>query len=203
MIGRLCGVLREKTPPYLLIDVAGVWYELEAPMSTFYKLPDVGSNVMLFTHLSIREDAHLLFAFADAESRVLFRQLIKINGVGGRMALGILSGLDVAEFIHCVQAEDVVRLTKIPGVGKKTAERLIIELRDKLHALLPTDSNAATHATASVEAITRDSPKQDALNALVALGYKNSEAARVVKQIESADLSSEELIRAALRQMAS
>ncbi|HBC55996.1 MAG TPA: Holliday junction branch migration protein RuvA, partial [Gammaproteobacteria bacterium] len=154
MIGRLCGVLREKTPPFLLVDVSGVWYELEAPMSTFYKLPDVGANVMLYTHLSVREDAHLLFAFADVESRVLFRQLIKINGVGGRMALAILSGLDVPEFVHCVQREDVVRLTKIPGVGKKTAERLIIELRDKLPSILPGDPAVVAGSSSHMDVLT-------------------------------------------------
>jgi holliday junction DNA helicase RuvA len=202
MIGRLSGILKEKLPPHLLVDVHGVWYELEAPMSTFYQLPEIESPVVLYTHLSVREDAHLLFAFADAPSRILFRQLIKISGVGGRMALAILSGLEVHEFIHCVQGENIARLTKVPGVGKKTAERLIIELRDKLPSLFP--AQIIVHAgSVQTDRMTVDNTKKDALNALLALGYKNIEAERAVNKIDAQGLSSEEMIRAVLRQMAS
>ena len=132
MIGRIRGIILEKHPPLLLLDVHGIGYEIEAPMTTFYKLPEVGAEVNIFTHLVIREDAHLLFGFASEDERRMFRTLIKVNGVGARMALTILSGIESADFAACIQRGDSDRLVKLPGVGKKTAERLIVEMRDRI-----------------------------------------------------------------------
>lgn len=196
MIGRLKGILLEKAPPHLLIDVNGVGYEVEAPMSTFYQLPPAGQVVTLHTHLIVREDAHLLCGFATAEERQLFRQLIKVNSVGARLALGILSGMSAGEFIRCVQERDTTSLTRLPGVGKKTAERLLIEMRDRLADL----GEAAFVDVASNEALpVTDSAARDALSALVALGYKPQEASRLLQHVDTAGLDSEAIIKAALR----
>jgi len=199
MIGRLRGEIIEKQPPYLLLDVNGVGYELEAPMSTFYNLNDIGSQTQLYTHLSIRDDAHILFGFATDNERQLFRTLIKVNGVGPKLALSILSAMDMATFVQCVNQEEVSKLTRIPGVGKKTAERLIIEMRDKLSTSTPqTNTSLSATATQSLtDGIT--SPIDDAIGALVALGYKQPEASRLVSKIKQDGLSSEELIRKALQ----
>ncbi|MGB1580699.1 MAG: Holliday junction branch migration protein RuvA [Nevskiales bacterium] len=192
MIGRLTGRLLEKQPPTLIIDVNGVGYEVEAPMSTFYKLPALGETVSLHTHLHVREDAQQLFGFAELKERQLFRDLIKISGVGAKLALTVLSGISVEDFIATIHGGDASGLTKLPGIGRKTAERLVMEMRDKLDAQgaeggasLPTGSGGAG---------------QDALSALQALGYKPAEAARLLKKVSSPDLSSEELIRLALKQ---
>lgn len=198
MIGRLRGTLLEKHPPLLLLDVGGVGYEVEAPMGTFYQLPATGATVTLHTHLVVREDAHLLFGFATESERRLFRTLIKVNGVGAKLALTILSGINADEFARCVQDNDTAALVRLPGVGKKTAERLIVEMRDRLAdwegavALPGTAPAAASEPTAD--------EMKDAISALVSLGYKPPEASRLVSKVESDGLSSEEIIRAALKQ---
>ncbi|HEY3644024.1 MAG TPA: Holliday junction branch migration protein RuvA [Gammaproteobacteria bacterium] len=189
MIGFLRGKLLRKQPPHLLVDVQGVGYEVEAPMSTFYDLPEVGSEIVLFTHLSIREDAHVLFGFGGEAERRLFRSLIKVNGVGPKLALTILSGISVDGFIRCVQDNDTAALTRLPGIGKKTAERLVVEMRDRL------DDVGAPVLAAGVRA----NPRDEALGALVSLGYKPQEAAAMLRTIKEDGLSSEELIRRALQ----
>ena len=194
MIGLLRGKILGKQPPQLLLDVHGVGYEVDAPMTTFYDLPAVGEEVTLFTHLVVREDAHTLFGFAKRTDRDLFRSLLKVNGVGARLALGILSGMEPAVFIGCIQAGDASALVKLPGIGKKTAERLIIELRDRLE--MPAESASIMPATAAMPAA---SPVEDAVSALVGLGYKPQEASRMVRTLETANLSSEEIIRSALQ----
>ena len=197
MIGRLHGVLLRKEPPALLVDVGGVGYELEAPMTTFYELPPVGEMVTLYTHLVVREDAHLLYGFAREGQRRLFRELLKVNGVGPRVALAVLSGLSDEEFSRCVSEEDVARLTKVPGVGRKTAERLVIEMRDKLS----TDTTGPAAVSATGPAAPAD-PVSEAVSALVSLGYKPNEASRAVRGVTSKGLSAEEIIRQALKGMA-
>jgi Holliday junction DNA helicase RuvA len=197
MIGRLRGTLALKQPPLLLLDVGGVGYEVEAPMSTFYQLPALGEQVVLHTHLVVREDAHLLFGFASESERRLFRALIKVNGVGAKLALTILSGISAGEFARCVQENDTAALVRLPGVGKKTAERLIVEMRDRLAdwegaAVLPGTAPAQAAAPASDHT-------RDAVSALISLGYKPPEASRLVSKVESEGLSSEEIIRAALK----
>jgi Holliday junction DNA helicase RuvA len=173
MIGRLSGTLVEKNPPQILLDVQGVAYEVDVPMSTFYNLPGLGDPITLFTHLVVREDAHLLFGFGSESERRAFRQLIKISGIGARTALSVLSGLSVAELAQAVTMQDTGRLTKIPGIGKKTAERLLLELKDKLGG-----------EVASVVGVHRPPPvAADVLNALLALGYSDKEAVRAVKQL--------------------
>lgn len=189
MIGFLRGMLLRKQPPHLLVDVRGIGYEVEAPMSTFYDLPDVGSEIELFTHLSIREDAHVLFGFGSEAERRFFRSLIKVNGVGPKLALTILSGISVDGFIRCVQENDTAALTRLPGIGKKTAERLVVEMRDRL------DDVGAPVLAAGVRA----NPRDEALSALVSLGYKPQEAAAMLRGIKDDGLSSEELIRRALQ----
>ncbi|MFS0755374.1 Holliday junction branch migration protein RuvA [Noviherbaspirillum sp. 1P10PC] len=171
MIGRLSGTLLEKNPPQLLIDCSGVGYEVSVPMSTFYNLPGLGEKVVLLTHLAVREDAHLLYGFGNAEEREVFRQLIKISGVGARTALSILSGMSVAELSSAVTLQESGRLTKIPGIGKKTAERLLLELKGKLGADI--GAGGAQHGDAS----------SDILNALLALGYSDKEATLAMKQV--------------------
>ncbi len=197
MIGRLTGVLARKEPPALLVDVNGVGYELEAPMTTFYDLPPVGEKVTLFTHLVVREDAHLLYGFSRESQRRLFRDLLKINGVGPRVALAVLSGLSEEEFVRCVQHEDLARLIQVPGIGRKTAERLVIEMRDKLPSV--TEGVAPNEAPA---ATTPADPVSEAVSALIALGYKPNEASRVVRTVPAKGLGAEEIIRQALKAMA-
>lgn len=191
MIGYLKGQLTFKQPPQLLLEVNGVGYEVEAPMSTFYDLPEVGEAIALHTHLVVREDAHILFGFASLAERSLFRSLIKINGVGPRMALGILSGISVEGFTRCVNEADTASLTRVPGVGKKTAERLIVEMRDKLTA----DNAIPGMTTGSAAA----SPREEALAALLALGYRANEAERMVRSVKGDGLSSEMIIRQSLQ----
>jgi Holliday junction DNA helicase RuvA len=196
MIGRLRGTLAEKRPPFLLLDVNGVGYELEAPMGTIFQLPELGQEVTLHTHLVVREDAHLLFAFATLAERTLFRTLLKVNGVGAKLALTILSGISADDFARCVQESDSASLVRLPGVGKKTAERLIIEMRDRLDDWQPAPLLPAS-GVATV--ITVDAVK-DALSALVALGYKPPEASRLISKLDTEGLDSEGIIRAALKQ---
>ena len=188
MISRLTGRLVEKAPPAIVVDVQGVGYELDVPMSTFYQLPATGQEVRLFTHLVVREDAHLLFGFATEAERQVFRQLLKITGIGTRTALALLSGLSVDELYAAVSQQDGVRLTRVPGIGKKTAERLLLELKDKL-SLVP---GAAPAIGAAAPA------GNDALNALVALGYADKEARAALGRLEPG-LSVPDAIRQALR----
>lgn len=199
MIGYLKGLIIAKHPPVLLVDVAGVGYEVYASMNTFYKLPEVGSEATLFTHLVVREDVHDLYAFIDAQERLLFRTLIKVNGVGPRMAMAILSSINPDEFVFCVENEDTARLMHIPGVGKKTAERLIIEMRDRLKDWQPVGGRVTASGEASF--IDVNNVTHDAISALVALGYKPQEASRAVSKIDTSAKSSEEIIRQALKQI--
>ncbi|MDD3762592.1 MAG: Holliday junction branch migration protein RuvA [Nevskiales bacterium] len=192
MIGRLTGRLLAKQPPALLIDVSGVGYELEAPMSTFYGLPAVGETVTLHTHLTIREDAHLLFGFASATEKALFRDLIRVSGVGPKMALAVLSGGSVDQFWETVRAGDVARLTKVPGVGRKTAERLIVEMRDRAGAV-----GEPTQLTSGVQPI--GSPLDEARHALAALGYRNAEIQKLTDSVYKDGMSTEQIIQEALR----
>lgn len=198
MIGRIKGMLLTKQPPELLVDVQGVGYEMEAPMSTFYQLPTVGDEVVLHTHLVVREDAQLLYAFYSTAERRLFRDLIRINGVGPKLGLTILSGISAADFARAVHEGDAAALTGLPGVGKKTADRLIVELRDKLsEATAPIGDDTATSA-GSGQAY-QASPVSDAVSALTALGYKAPEASRMVRAIDTTGLETEAIIKAALQ----
>jgi Holliday junction DNA helicase RuvA len=200
MIGRLRGDIIDKRPPWLLLDVNGVGYELEAPMSTFYDLPAVGATVTLVTHLAVREDAHTLYGFLREADRALFRDLLKVTGVGARMALAILSGMDARRFAQCVEQEDHVALMRLPGIGKKTAERLVIEMRDRVGALaagLP-----ATSAVPASRAPAEAAPLSDAIAALIALGYRPLDANRMARAADDGTKTSEEIIRAALRGVA-
>jgi holliday junction DNA helicase RuvA len=173
MIGRLSGVLLEKNPPQLLLDVAGVAYEVDVPMSTFYNLPATGERITLYTHLVVREDAHLLYGFGSESERSAFRQLLKVNGIGAKIGLSVLSGLSVAELAQTITLQETGRLTKIPGIGKKTAERILLELKDKLGANL----------TQAVGINRPAPPSSDILNALIALGYSDKEAVAAVKKL--------------------
>lgn len=192
MIGFLRGRILQRQPPHLLIDVQGVGYEVEAPMSTFYSLPEMGAEVMLYTHLVVREDAHVLFGFGTETERRLFRALIRVNGVGPRLALTILSGVSVGNFVRCVRNNDSAALTRLPGIGKKTAERLVVEMRDRL------DQAGGEAVTGAVPMNARD----EAMSALVSLGYKPPEASRMLQAIKDSDISSAELIRRALQNAA-
>ncbi|MDH5257729.1 MAG: Holliday junction branch migration protein RuvA [Gammaproteobacteria bacterium] len=197
MIGRLKGEIIYKKPPQLLIDVNGVGYEVEAPMTTFYDLPEAGQNAILLTHMVVREDAQLLYGFSTDGEREMFRQLIKINGVGPKLALTILSGISSAELARCVSDHDVISLVKLPGVGKKTAERLIIELADKLK-LFP-QAEKTSSGLAGEPVIVRENPLVEAESALVSLGYKAQEAVKMIKAVDAKGLSSEQIIRQALQ----
>lgn len=172
MIGRIAGILLEKNPPHLLVDCNGVGYEIDVPMSTFYNLPSTGEKVVLLTQLIVREDAHLLYGFGTAQERATFRELLKISGIGARMALAVLSGMSVQELAQAVTLQDAARLTRVPGIGKKTAERLMLELKGKLGA----DIGAAAGASASDHA-------SDILNALLALGYSEKEGLAAIKNV--------------------
>jgi len=195
MIGLLRGIILDKQPPRLLIDVQGVGYEVDAPMTTFYDLPATGESVTLYTHLAVREDAHTLYGFLRLSDRELFRNLLRVNGVGARLALGILSGMDSRQFIACVQGDDAGALVRLPGIGKKTAERLIIELRDRLPKAAIFDGAVAGSAVPSTAA----SPVEEAVSALVGLGYRPQEASRMVRAVDATALSPEEIIRQALQ----
>src|SRR4051812_5437936 len=173
MIGSIRGRIASKTPPQLMVEVGGVGYEVEAPMSTFFLLPSVGEEVRLLTHLVVREDAHILYGFATADERRLFRSLIKVSGVGPKIALALLSGISVEGFALCVQNQDIASLTRVPGIGRKTAERLVVEMKDRLGP--PSDS--VTAATAASPGL---NPEAEAFGALIALGYKPAEATRLL-----------------------
>jgi holliday junction DNA helicase RuvA len=194
VIGFLKGRLAVKQPPMLLVDVNGVGYELEAPMSTFYGLPATGEPVALFTHLVVREDAHILYGFGTDGERRLFRGLLKVSGVGPKIALGILSGASVEDFLRIIEAEDVAMLTRIPGIGRKTAERVIIEMRDSVQKFA-----APTLAGGSAAAALGTTPQGEAFSALLALGYKPPEVTRLLKSADEPGLSTTEIIRRALK----
>jgi Holliday junction DNA helicase RuvA len=202
VIGRLRGSLVEKQPPHLVLDVGGVGYEIEVPMTTLYRLPHVGEQVTLHTHLVVREDAHLLFGFYEKRDREMFRELIRLNGVGPKLALALMSTLEVDELVRCVQAQDTSALTRVPGVGKKTAERLLVELKDRFKAwdsLPGTFTLVSQGPGAPVQVATAES---DAVSALISLGYKPQEASKAISAIKDKNLSSEDLIRRALKGMA-
>lgn len=191
MIGRLSGVLLEKNPPQLLLDVQGVAYEVDVPMSTWYNLPASGERITLFTHLVVREDAHLLYGFGTEDERRAFRQLLKVNGIGARIALAVLSGLSVSELAQAVSLQETARLTRIPGIGKKTAERLLLELKDKLGADLGRAGAAKRETPATV----------DITSALLALGYNEREAQAAVRELPDG-IAVADGIRQALRTLA-
>ncbi|WP_088329147.1 Holliday junction branch migration protein RuvA [Lacimicrobium sp. SS2-24] len=204
MIGRIRGILVEKHPPQVLIEAAGVGYEIQLPMTSFYQLADVGEEVIVYTHFVVREDAQLLFGFANQSERALFRELIKANGVGPKLALTILSGMSATQFVHCVQHQDVNALVKLPGVGKKTAERLLVELKDRLsHLLCDTSENPLAAQSHPIENtfVVADDPKDEAISALVALGYKPAQISKTVHNLYRQGMSSEDVIRDVLRSM--
>ena len=201
MIGRINGTLLEKQAPRILVDVNGVGYEIEVPMTTIYRLPELGRPVLLHTHFVVREDAQLLYGFSDKAERELFRVLIKVNGVGPKMALAILSGMEGAEFVRCVQDHDINTLVKLPGVGRKTAERLLVEMQDKLKdfsqwlpQLPSTMPQSATKRSVKIEI-------SEAESALIALGYKPQEATKAIAVLDTEGLRSEDIIKQALRNM--
>ena len=195
MIGSLKGHLSAKQAPHVIVECGGVGYEVETPMSTFLELPAIGSELFLHTHLQVREDSQTLFGFASHEEKSLFRTLLKVSGVGAKMGLAILSGMSVADFERCVRYEDTALLVKIPGVGKKTAERLIVEMRDKI------GESTAAAVIAGAEKIVTDA-RGEAVEALVALGYRPREVRRLLEKLHIADKSAEDIIRLALRQAA-
>lgn len=190
MIGRITGTLLEKTPPVVCIDVGGVGYEIDVPMSTLYELPETGAQVSLHTHLAVREDAHTLYGFSTANERATFRTLIKVSGIGARTALAILSGLSVDELVSAIAEQETARLMRVPGIGKKTAERLLLELRDKL----------GSHATAGTSGATPKSAQSDILDALMALGYSASESQKALKALPK-DIDTTNGIRQALKSL--
>ena len=196
MIGSLRGRLAYKQAPSLQLDVGGIGYEIEAPMTTFYKLPSIGEEIQLYTHLVIRDDAHLLFGFATEQERLLFRTLIKVNGVGAKMALAILSGIEADEFVRCVTDGDTVSLAHLPGIGKKTADRLIVEMRDQLRDWQSDrfESIDGTKYTTSAKDAT-----EEAISALISLGYKPQEAGRFVQNVAKESMDCEDIIREALK----
>jgi Holliday junction DNA helicase RuvA len=190
MIGFLKGTLISKRPPWLVMDVGGVGYEIEAPMSTFYQLPALGAPITLVTHLHVREDAHVLYGFSSESERALFRSLLKVTGIGARIALGILSGMSTAGFCRCVREKDLASLTRVPGVGRKTAERLLVEMADRLPDI----------GDGPLAAVNGSGAAAEAEGALLALGYKPGEVARMLQHLDQAALTTEELIKEALRQ---
>ncbi len=196
MIGWLRGTLRARQAPWLTLDVGGVGYELQAPMTTFYDLPTSGSEISLYTHLVVREDAHALYGFAREAERDIFRALLRVNGVGAKVGLAILSGLDAGTLTRCIAEEDTARLTTIPGIGKKTAERLIMELRDRLPASSVSAGVSLPNSEGATIAI---EPVAEAVSALVALGFKPPEASRRIRAINEDGLACEELVRRALQ----
>jgi Holliday junction DNA helicase RuvA len=203
MIGRLQGTLAIKKPPFLLIDVNGVGYEVLAPMSTFYQLPEVGAMVQVFTHFYVREEAQVLYGFYEEKERALFKTLIKISGVGPKMALTILSGMEVNKFIQCVESKDATLLVRLPGVGKKTAERLILEMAGKL-AKQEAFEHDFSHKLFAVDAVNSEikEAEEEAIGALISLGYKPPEASRAILNVSFEGASTQELIKRALQGLA-
>lgn len=201
MIGRLRGIIVEKQPPLVLLEVGGVGYEVHMPMTCFYELPDAGKEATVFTQFVVREDAQLLYGFNNKQERTLFRELIKTNGVGPKLALAILSGMSAQQFVTAVEKEEIASLVKLPGVGKKTAERLVVEMKDRfkgMHGDLFGGDSAFTLTTPSAEPETNDA-ESEAVAALVSLGYKPQEASRMISKVGRPDADCETLIREALR----
>lgn len=205
MIGRLRGIIIEKQPPEVLLEVGGIGYEIQMPMSCFYELPEVGQEAVISTHFVVREDAQLLYGFNKRSERELFREVIKANGVGPKLGLAILSAMTAGQFVLSVENEDITTLVKIPGVGKKTAERLVVEMKDRLKGWGEGDLFTPALDTAASNAAVADEPaaraEDEAVSALVALGYKPQQASKVVSQVAQPDMSSEAVIREALRSM--
>ncbi|MHC8383254.1 Holliday junction branch migration protein RuvA [Pseudomonas sp. LB3P14] len=203
MIGRLRGTLAEKQPPHLILDVNGLGYELEVPMTTLYRLPSVGEPLTLHTHLVVREDAQLLYGFFGKRERDFFRELIRLNGVGPKLALALMSSLEVDELVRCVQSQDTSALTKVPGVGKKTAERLLVELKDRFKAweTVPAMFALVPNQPGAPDAVPVATAENDAVSALISLGYKPQEASKAISAIKEKGLSSEDMIRRALKGM--
>ena len=201
MIGRLSGIILEKQPPEVLLEANGVGYEVHMPMTCFYELPELGQEVIIFTHFVVREDAQLLYGFNNKQERALFRELIKVNGVGPKLALAILSGMSAQQFVTAIEREEVSTLVKLPGVGKKTAERLVVEMKDRFKGL--TGDLFNNHSDLPVPAAKKPASEIDAegeaVSALIALGYKPQEASRMISKIAKPDADSETLIRDALR----
>ncbi len=205
MIGRLHGIIIEKSPPEILLDVGGVGYELQLPMTCFYELPAIGQKATIITHFVVREDAQLLYGFNTKQERTLFRELLKANGVGPKLALAIMSGMSANQFVACVEREDVSSLVKLPGVGKKTAERLIVEMKDRLkgwnsHDLFTPYTDAAPTDNA-IAAAPADTVESEAVAALLSLGYKPQQASLVVSKVMKPEMTVENVIREALRAM--
>ncbi|MBA4359989.1 MAG: Holliday junction branch migration protein RuvA [Pseudomonas mandelii] len=203
MIGRLRGTLAEKQPPHLILDVNGLGYELEVPMTTLYRLPSVGEPLTLHTHLVVREDAQLLYGFFGKRERDFFRELIRLNGVGPKLALALMSSLEVDELVRCVQSQDTSALTKVPGVGKKTAERLLVELKDRFKAweTVPAMFALVPNQPGGPDVAPVATAENDAVSALISLGYKPQEASKAISAIKEKGLSSEDMIRRALKGM--
>ena len=203
MIGRLAGTLIQKSPPLLMIDIHGVGYEVQAPMSTFYQLPECEQPVVLLIHMVVREDAQLLYGFYNESERLLFKTLIKVNGVGPKLALAILSGISVSEFVQVINDNDESGLVRLPGIGKKTAQRLIVEMKDRLADWQTDNTTDQGKSTTSAD----QSPSEqdiikEASSALIALGYKPAEATRMISRIDKQDQTTESLIKYALRSQA-
>ncbi|MCK6261943.1 Holliday junction branch migration protein RuvA [Vibrio sp. ZSDE26] len=204
MIGRLRGLLIEKQPPELLIEVNGIGYEVQMPMSCFYELPELGQEAVIYTHFVVREDAQLLYGFNTVKERALFREVIKANGVGPKLGLGILSGMSASQFVASVEREDISTLVKLPGVGKKTAERLVVEMKDRLKGWGEGDLFTPATDAAPIDSPVTNSPKHaqdEAVSALLALGYKPVQASKVVSQVARDDMTSEQIIRDSLKSM--
>ena len=202
MIGRLRDTLIEKQPPELLIEVSGVGYEVQMPMSCFYELPNVGEEAIIYTHFVVREDAQLLYGFNTVKERALFREVIKANGVGPKLGLGILSGMTASQFVQSVEREDISTLVKLPGVGKKTAERLVVEMKDRLKGWGAGDLFTPATDAAPIDSMpTVHDAEEEAVSALLALGYKPTQASKVVSQVAKDGMTSEQLIREALKSM--
>ncbi len=200
MIGRLSGILIQKQPPLLMVDVHGVGYEVQAPMSTFYQLPELDNPVVILTHLVVREDAQLLYGFHSESERLLFKSLIKVNGVGPKLALTILSGISADEFVQVVKNNDESGLVRLPGIGKKTAQRLIIEMKDRLKDWqLPSDNTGDKTSTESDNSVPEQDTIQEAISALIALGYKPVEASKMISSLDNEGHSCEMLIKQALK----
>lgn len=202
MIGRLRGIVLEKQPPEIVLDVNGVGYEIYMPMTCFYELPDSGTEIVLFTHFVVREDAQLLYGFTNKQARALFRELIKVNGVGPKLALAILSGMSAPQFIHAVEQQEVNHLTKLPGVGKKTAERLIVEMKDRFKRMQGDLLNQGNELIIAADGATKhkdNDAETEAIAALIALGYKPQDASRMISKVIKDGDNSEDLIRNALR----
>ena len=203
MIGRLAGILIEKHAPEIMLDVNGVGYEVQLPLTSFYELPEIDEQVVVYTHFVVREDAQLLYGFTTRQERTLFRLLIKANGVGPKLALTILSGMTAPEFVSCVERDDIATLVKLPGVGKKTAERLLVEMRDKLKGLIEAAHGGSPNTSDTIGTRTAivDTVEEDAIAALLSLGYKPAHASKAVSAAFVEGMKSEELIKASLKSM--